>query len=341
MSGKKKVTRVDYSEFLLSSQINYTLTYFAEHSENLSHDRIKRYLEEEKLSPALLWEHIHPSIEFSPNGRLIFDDTVLDKKHSKKIETSQLQYSGNAHGLVQGIGVVTCVYHNPDCDKFWAIDYRIYDKKADGKSKLDHLKDMLASAVHSKKLPFSTVLMDSWYATVNIMYTIHDYGKIFYCPIKSNRQVSRTDVEYQHISVKDLPWTASDLKYGQRIHLGKTHKNFHVQLFRITGTHRTDFVVTNDLSQNSEDDVQDELAMRWKVEELHRELKQNTGIESCQCRKQRIQSNHIACAFLVWARLKSLAYQTGATIYSIKKELLDDYMKRQLRSPAISMSGFA
>ena len=91
MSGKKKVTRVDYGEFLLSSQINYTLTYFAEHSDNLSHNRIKRYLEEEKLTPSLLWEHISPRIEFSPNGRLIFDDTVLDKKHSKKTGVSHLE----------------------------------------------------------------------------------------------------------------------------------------------------------------------------------------------------------------------------------------------------------
>jgi hypothetical protein len=36
--------------------------------------------------------------------------------------------------------------------------------------------------------------------------------------------------------------------------------------------------------------------IRWKVEEFHRELKQLTGVESCQCRKGRIQRNHIACA---------------------------------------------
>jgi macrodomain Ter protein organizer (MatP/YcbG family) len=73
------------------------------------------------------------------------------------------------------------------------------------------------------------------------------------------------------------------------------------------------------------------------VEELHREVKQLTGIQNCQCRKQRIQRNHIACAFLVWARLKSLAYKTGQTVYQLKQNLLDDYMRQQLRSPAISM----
>ena len=28
--------------------------------------------------------------------------------------------------------------------------------------------------------------------------------------------------------------------------------------------------------------------IRWKIEEFHREIKQLTGIESCQCRKARI-----------------------------------------------------
>jgi hypothetical protein len=55
------------------------------------------------------------------------------------------------------------------------------------------------------------------------------------------------------------------------------------------------------------------------------ELKQLTGIESCQCRKARIQRNHIACAILVWSRLKDIAYKTGQTIYQIKYKLLSDY----------------
>ena len=77
--------------------------------------------------------------------------------------------------------------------------------------------------------------------------------------------------------------------------------------------------------------------IRWKVEEFHRELKQLTGIESCQCRKARIQRNHIACAILVWLRLKDIAYQTGQTIYQIKYGLLSDYLIQQLKRPDIFM----
>jgi hypothetical protein len=60
---------------------------------------------------------------------------------------------------------VNCVYFNPDTDQYWVIDYRIYDKTIDGKTKLDHVQDMLSHIVEHKQLLFKAVLMDSWYAT--------------------------------------------------------------------------------------------------------------------------------------------------------------------------------
>ena len=79
------------------------------------------------------------------------------------------QYSGNAQGVINGIGGVTCVYVHPQQDRFWLIDYRIYDPQGDGKTKLDPLKDMLSALVYQKGLPFTGVLMDSWYATKTVM----------------------------------------------------------------------------------------------------------------------------------------------------------------------------
>jgi len=42
------VTRLDYCQYLLSSQINYTLTNFADHTDQFKHDTINRYLAGEK-----------------------------------------------------------------------------------------------------------------------------------------------------------------------------------------------------------------------------------------------------------------------------------------------------
>jgi hypothetical protein len=93
---------------------------------------------------------------------VVFDDTVLDKQHSLAIELVRRQYSGKAHGVIKGIGVVTCVYVNPELDQFWLIDYRIYDPDGEGKTKLDHVHEMLSHTVYHKPLPFQAVLMDTW-----------------------------------------------------------------------------------------------------------------------------------------------------------------------------------
>ncbi|NEO65897.1 MAG: hypothetical protein F6J98_38095 [Moorea sp. SIO4G2] len=82
-------------------------------------------------------------IEVDENGYLVVDDTVLDKNPSHKIELVRKQYSGNTHSVVRGIGVVNCIYVNSKTGKFWVIDYRIYAPEQDGKTKLDHVEDIL------------------------------------------------------------------------------------------------------------------------------------------------------------------------------------------------------
>lgn len=102
-------TRLDYCQYLLSSPLNYTLTHFADHSAGFSHDMINRYLGGDRVPPRLIWEHVKPHIELTAKGAIIFDDTVLDKRYSRKIALVRRQYRGRAQGVIHGIGVVTCV----------------------------------------------------------------------------------------------------------------------------------------------------------------------------------------------------------------------------------------
>ncbi len=339
ISANHQATRLDYCQYLLSSQINYTLTNFADHSQRYSHDHLNRYLRGDKLTPRLVWEQVKGSIVTSPAGYVLFDDTVADKNYSFAIELVRRQYSGNTKSIIKGIGIVTCAYVNPETEQFWIIDYRIFDKGGDGLSKLDHVREMFDHTREHKHLPFRTVLMDSWYATRPLMLHIERAGKLFYCPLKANRQVNEGDAD--HISyrrVDALSWSAAEQRQGKSVHVKDFPKGHRLQLFRLVlSTERTDYVVTNDSTQNSTDDTQQVCAIRWKIEQLHREAKQLTGLESCQCRKARIQRNHIACALLVWLRLKELAYQTKRTVYQIKYGQLSEYLIQQLKSPMIKM----
>jgi hypothetical protein len=330
---------MDYCQFLLCTQTNYTLTYFAEHKDEVSHDAINRYLANDKLTPALVWEHIKKDIDQSEEGYLIFDDVVLDKRDSRAIEITQWQYSGNEARVINGIGVVTCVYYQPKVKRFWAIDYRIYSPEEEGKSKLQHVYDMLQNAIFKKNLKFKTVLMDTWYATDFLMKEIDRLGKIFYCAIKSNRLASPVNQKYEYTQVKELEWSTEAQKRGIRIHFKRWPQFKHLQLFRIeVSSNRTDYVVTNDLAQSHASAAQKEYGIRFMIEQLHRELKQTTGIDQCECRKGRIQRNPIASAFLVWIKLKQIAYQTSQTVYQLKEGLLKNYLIDQLKNPFIHMN---
>ena len=55
---KERVTRLTYCQYLLVSQINYTLTNYADHTEKFSHDMANRYLAEDEVRPRLVWENI-------------------------------------------------------------------------------------------------------------------------------------------------------------------------------------------------------------------------------------------------------------------------------------------
>ncbi|HRK72755.1 MAG TPA: transposase [Rhodothermales bacterium] len=186
------------------------------------------------------------------------------------------------------MGVVTCVYVNPETEQFWIIDYRIFSPETDGRTKLDHAEEMLQNAHLAKELTFKTVLMDTWYATVSLLKQIEGYGKTYYCPVKENRLVSYLDAEtgkptpYQQVST--LTWSEEELTMGRKVHLRGMTKGHTVTVFRlVVSTNRTDYVITNDGSTPNIEETKQVCGLRWKIEQFHRELKQLSGLASCQC----------------------------------------------------------
>ena len=111
------------------------------------------------------------------------------------------------------------------------------------------------------------------------------------------------------------------LRHGRRqkrekvnfVHIRKFPKGHEVKLFRLaSGSGRTEYIATHDLSQSDADATKRECRVRWKIEQLHRELKQSTGIGKCQSRLHRGQRNHIACCFWVWVALRRAARRSGS-----------------------------
>jgi hypothetical protein len=214
-------------------------------------------------------------------------------------------------------------------------DYRIFNPDRDGQSKLDHVWDML-DWLKAKNVAYGYVLMDSRYAATELMVHISELGKIYYCPVKSNRLVDDSGNpkggKRAYRPVGKLEWGQVTLEQGKLVKVKGFPGAMKVKLFRVpVSTNRTDYIVTNDVTQGSADGVRKASAIRWKIEEFHRELKQNTGIEKCQARKQRSQRNHINLCMQARMVMKTKARETSTTSYEIKNPPLRDYVAARWR----------
>lgn len=157
--------------------------------------------------------------------------------------------------------------------------------------------------------------------------------------MRKNRLAKSWDTNEKYQPIRELQWTDDEIRQGKMIRLKGMPEHLAMKMFSVAvSPNRTDCVVTNDQSQHCTDDTNKICSIRWFVEQFHREIKQVTGIDKCQCRKQRIQRNHIACAIHVWVTLKKMAYKTGQTVYQIKKKLLKNYLINELREPSVAMS---
>jgi putative transposase len=65
-----------------------------------------------------------------------------------------------------------------DGDRLYPTDYRVYDTVNDGKTKNDHLADLLAAA-HARGFRPRAVLFDGWYASLENLKRVRDRGWTF------------------------------------------------------------------------------------------------------------------------------------------------------------------
>ena len=200
--SRHKCTKELYKAFLQASSVRYSGLALSEVSPSeLSHDGISRWLKENRFSPKDVWTNAKSLINFDEECLLIADDSVLSKTFSKKIDLVNYQYSGNKHDVVAGIGLVNLLWHGCKQDQSVPVDYRIYDKDTDGKTKNTHFCDMLSLAKKRGIHP-SAVVMDAWYSSLKNLKAIRDHGWVWVTTLRKNRKVNR-DVSLETLDIPD------------------------------------------------------------------------------------------------------------------------------------------
>jgi hypothetical protein len=288
--SKSKCSRKLYCSFLEVTSTRYSalsLSEVAPEEMKLSHDSISRWLSSAKVQPKDLWEIASKEIA-GKNGILAFDDVVIDKSRSEKMELVRWQYSGTEHGVVKGIGVVNALWQTSK-DEYTPIDYRIWNPPDDGKTKNNHFRDMLSSA-KSRGLEPEMVVADSWYSSLDNLKSIRSHGWDWVMGLKSNRLVNKPHIRLSEIDIPDE---------GLKVHL----KGYGwIKVFRVEGKNgRTDYIGTSRLDLTKEQIIA-YFERRWSIEVMHRELKQTCGLGRCQSNSGRAGRNHIGLSLLALVR---------------------------------------
>lgn len=318
---KNKMCKEMYCQFLLAAQGNFTMTAMAETLNTLSHDKINRWASETKLTPAILWEYSSRLVEKKP-GYLICDDMIIEKDYGKDIELTSKQYSSSDKKYVNGIDITTMLWSDGDCHI--PVDYRLYARDLDGKTKNDHFQDMLRSVKERGMRP-KAILFDSWFASNDNLKTITQYGWTWITELKKNRIINH----HQHFGDVEIP------KEGLICHL--RGYGWIKVIKRVVTDDHVGYLATNDIAFTA-DDISRGYAERWEIEEYHRGLKQTTGIEDCQARTGRIQRNHIFCCLIAFLGLEVKRIQEGVSWYEAKYSIVKDAIRHYLKSPTISLS---
>jgi hypothetical protein len=314
--SKSLCTKELYSTFLRVTSQRYSALSLSEVSPvELSHDSISRWLSDAKCQPKDIWKEAKAQV-LDTSGVLIVDDTILDKQRSEKIELVRYQYSGNAHDVIKGIGMLNFLWVDQE-DEVCPMDVRIYEPKEDGKTKNDHFREMLELAKGRGVKP-EAVIADSWYSSLDNLKCIRDFGWNFVMGLRKNRTVNKGE----KLADVDIP------DEGLRIHL---RGYGWITVFRFVSTERrTDYVGTN-LENSTRDQIIALVKKRWEIEVFHRELKQTCGLEHCQARTSRAQRNHIVLCVRTWINQAALRKQFNISFYQQQWNIIKDAIALQMK----------
>lgn len=298
-----------YTNFLLSNRNRYSGVELSKVSPNdMAHDSVIRWLTSSKYTPSDLWKHVKTFVDLK-QGYLIGDDSLLNKQYSRKNELAKKQYSGDEHRLVNGICLVNLLW--TDDAQYVPVDYRIYQKENDDKTKNDHFQDMLKRA-KSRKFEPKFVLFDSWYSSVeNLKLITKKLGWNFICNLKSNRKVSLTKGVY--VSIADLGLANKQVR---KVWLSEYGYVLVCKLVASNGD--ITYLATSNLALTDYDEFLFHFHHRWKVEEFHRGIKQTTGIEKCYSVKKECQQTHIFSSFVAFIKLEACRIREHISWYEQK-----------------------
>lgn len=328
-----------YSDYLIAQTNQATATGLSHLLDgSLSHDQITRFLNRKEFSSKDLWRYVKPKIrelEHEARGILIIDDSIEEKPYTDENGIVSWHFSHAKKRCLKGINLLSCLARYGDTALpigFEVVhkDVQFQDPKTNKKkrcasvTKNEHFRNLLKQA-RVNQIEFEYILADNWFGAKENMEFINDeLNKKFIFGLKANRLVALSEEERKKGQYQNL--STLNLKDGEARKVSLKNLSFPVTLLKKVfknedGSTGTLYLVTNDLHIDT-DRIYEIYQKRWKIEEYHKSIKQNSSLEKSPTRTLRSQTNHLFASIIGYCKLEYLKLKTCLNHFALKYKLI-------------------
>ena len=325
-----------YTDYLISTSGKATATGLSSMLEGeVSHDKVTRMLSGGEYTSKDLWREVKSTVRKmeGAEGVLIFDDTIQEKVWTDENEVICWHFDHCKGRSVKGLNVLNALYHRGDVSipvafevvrkpvQFCDVEtHRL--KRASEVTKNEHMRAMIGTCV-ANQLPFTYVLMDSWFGAKENFEFIVKKDKHFIAALKDNRLVALSEgdkkagrfVRIDSVQLTDRQAVRGWLKgFGNEVLLVRrvfTNKDGRTGILNL---------VCSDLTCTGEQ-VATIYQKRWKVEEFHKSLKSNAALAKSPTGTVTTQTNHVFMSIYAVFKLECLKLKHKTNHFALRAKL--------------------
>lgn len=326
-----------YTDYLISSTFRRTATGLSDILDGeISHDKVTRFLSREDYGSKELWYHVKPFVRRaeSENGLLIFDDTIEAKPYTDENEVVCWHFDHTQQRNIKGINILTALVRYDEVS--FPVTYGIIkktetyidektgkEKRKSEQTKNEMFREMLCQC-KKNHLKFKYVLADSWFASKENMEAVLKHKKHFVFALKANRTVALTLEEKLRGEFTSIESLKLEKDQAARVYLKGLETP--VLLVKQIFTNKDEstgelFLVCSDLSLDGPQ-INEIYQKRWRIEEYHKSIKSNVGLEKSPTKTVRTQCNHIFACICAYVKLESLSLKRHLNHFALKYKLV-------------------
>jgi len=331
-----------YTSYLICNPRMATATGLSDVLDNqMKHDYISDALNQPGLNGKAFWKEVKPFVRQveRDDSVLSIDDVIVAKPHSAENDIICYHFDHTQGKSVKGMNIVNFMLTSHIDDQYvnCPVAYHIVEKTikyldaetGKQKRKSDRTKnEIVLEALHRlvklNRVKFKHILFDVWFAASPTLAYIHrKLGKHFVCPLKTNRLVALSKKD--KLSGNFVTVSGISIESGTAQQVWVKGLDFPVTLTKQVfenkdGSTAEQWLITNDAGLDA-DQISKTYQKRWKIEEMHKSLKQNTLLAKSPTKTEVSQSNHVFASMLAFVKLEKLKIKERLNHFAIKAKL--------------------